>query len=302
MVCVQRSDRDGGFTLIELLVVMGIIAVLAAMLMPALQKAREAAHRTSCLNNMNQFGDALAMYQKDHGSIPAYHNLSWAERNPFEVNDWSLLYPNYISSAETYFCPSEESAVTASATADIVPSSRQSLGGYVAKNGDVYMYPMNGDPQKVRFGLNVWGWCCQRQIPGFLLGKLNMGADEALQTVCGRKLQQDRANLCKKAGIINADDVSYVAMGNSSLSATEKRESAKLRVVADNEHEGDEMCTDGFGAAGSKVDIRTQLPNHVCGLIPDNFNGDHRAIPHMTGPMQYHYVGGLETADNHGRD
>jgi prepilin-type N-terminal cleavage/methylation domain-containing protein len=304
MYSARQAARNDGFTLIELLVVMGIIAILAAMLMPALQRAREAARRTSCLNNLNQFGSAMAMYQKDHGQkIPAYHNLSWAERDPFNIHDWSQLYPGYVSSAKTYFCPSENSADLAGPSADLVPEYGQTIGGYV-ENGSTYRYPADTTDSQANYGANLWGWCCRAHVsknpfPGHVSG--------SKQEVCGDKLLRDPEFCCKRTGMILADDVSYVSLGGTSLSGEERQQSADLRVVADNEQEGDEMCNVGFNPPmGSKTMVRLEGANHVCGLFPDDFNFNNasataRDIPHLKTPMQYHYVGGLETADNHGQ-
>lgn len=82
----QQSQKDrSGFTLIELLVVIAIIAVLVALLLPAVQQAREAARRSSCKNNLKQFGLAMHNFNDTYRELPHGVRRLWGQSWTWDV-------------------------------------------------------------------------------------------------------------------------------------------------------------------------------------------------------------------------
>lgn len=108
--------KKENFTLVELLIVIAIIAILASMILPALNKTFEAARRISCTNNLSQIGKAITMYADDNnGCIQTRYNYGGSSTNYFpQVLGGSACggtapYDGggYLTNWKLYFCPNK---------------------------------------------------------------------------------------------------------------------------------------------------------------------------------------------------
>lgn len=156
-----RRNRQRAFTLIEMFVVAGIIALLAALILPALSRAKESARSVVCINNLRQLGIALESHTSEWGYYPAGQRLdltvSWAANLAWNAH----LLPFVSSNTAIFKCPSTspEFAWT---------SQRKSRFGYAFPfNVDVSMLTPE-QPSFFSYGYNQYGTA----------GQAGLGLDE----------------------------------------------------------------------------------------------------------------------------
>jgi len=97
---MKLRNKRAGFTLVELLVVIAIIAMLASMLLPAVQGARAAARKTQCINNHHNIGIALIRYEGEKNKYPGYTNNQGPPGNP--LTGWVFPLLPYLDRSDIF--------------------------------------------------------------------------------------------------------------------------------------------------------------------------------------------------------
>ncbi|MEM7316800.1 MAG: DUF1559 domain-containing protein [Planctomycetota bacterium] len=197
---MQERNRPSGFTLVELLVVIAIIGILVALLLPAVQSAREAARRLQCTNNLRQQGLAILNHESSLGRLPTCGQGTDFTTNPpsttFGLHSTFTAMLSFIE--ENQVAASMDLSVAYDATPANIQAARTSISAFRCPTNPLYPNPVDAE----EFGVTDFAAVYYTDLDPETGQRNRATRVEGAFSIEGTKLRRIRDGLSKTLAII----------------------------------------------------------------------------------------------------